>query len=460
MRLNAYEVLGVSQMASERTIKKAWIKRIQTVHPDINNDGNAEVETAKINAAYTTIKKGGIFFLFNETPAKQHNTVKTAKQHELDVEKREAIKKIESFNCLHENEKKFYKQKISQATTTNQIKRELIKAATINNYRESVRYKAILEIEEYRYLSENEKNSYKVRISTSFSELGIYEIVKEARETNTLNQIKSFIIDIVMALSYMDRNRKKEYISMIGRAVNKSIVEQIFEAAKKEDEELKKIQEAKKTAIAQVKELYFEKNETRQEFIDYIKNCTAEDEIERTVNIAKKMSVLISSTITKKIERVIRIYEQSVAISGQLIASYTTKIRACKTIEELDAYETALDILEQILVNINFLTIGSIISELQKAIDTTENELVKQVLRAHKRHLEDEILISQITEEYSHISDICFNMRTLNLDNNNYILNHHEEYKEKIIPYFDSIPRDKKAIKKIIKAKHKTERKR
>ena len=234
---------------------------------------------------------------------------------------------------------------------------------------------------------------------------------------------------------------------MIERAVNKSIVEQIFEAAKKEDEELKKIQAAKKTAIFQVKELYFEKIETRQEFIDYIKNCTAEDEIERTVNVAKKMSVLISPTITKKIERVITRYEQSVAISGQLIASYTTKIRACKTIEELDAYETALDILEQILVNINSLTIGSIISELQKAIDLAENELVKQVLRAHKRHLEDEILIGQITEEYSHISDICFNMRTLNLDNNNYILNHHEEYKEKIIPYFDSIPKDEKVKK-------------
>ena len=308
---------------------------------------------------------------------------------------------------------------------------------------------AIFEIENYRYLSEAEKNSYIRRILASFSVLAIHVIIVEAREANALYKYKIAIIDIVKALNYMDRNRKKEYISMIGRAVNKSIVEQIFEDAKKEDEELKKIQEAKKTAIAQVKELYFEKNKTRQEFIDYIKNCTAEDEIERTVNVAKKTSDLISSTITEKIKRVIRIYEQSVAISGQLIASYTTKIRACKTIEELDAYETALDILEQILVNINILTIGSIISELQKAIDLAENELVKQVLKTHKRHLEDEILTGQITEEYSHISDICFNMRALNLDNDVYNLDHEKEYKEKIIfiPRIDSIPRDEK-IKK------------
>ena len=424
--LNAYEVLGVSQWASESEIKKAWIRKIQTVHPDVNNAKSAEVETAKINAAYTSIKKGNTFFLFNDEPAKQPNSDTSTKQHELEEEKREAIKTIENFDCLLENEKQIYKQKINQATTTNQIKRELINATQLNGRRERARRMAIFEIENYRYLSEAEKNSYIRRILASFSVPAIHVIIVEARDANALYKYKTAIIDIVKALNYMDRNRKKEYIS---------------------DEELKKIQEAKKTAISQVKELYFDKNETRQEFIDYIKNCTAEDEIERTVNVAKKMSDLVSSTITEKIERVIRIYEQSVAISEQLIASYTTKIRACKTIEELDAYETALDILEQILVNINLLTIGSIISELQKAIDLAENELVKQVLRAHKRHLEDEILIGQITEEYSHISDICFNMRTLNLDNNNYILNHREEYKENIIPYFDSIPRDKK-IKK------------
>ncbi|MBR2587627.1 MAG: GA module-containing protein [Bacilli bacterium] len=446
-RLNAYEVLGVSQWASKSEIKRAWIRKIQTVHPDVNNAKSAEVETAKINAAYTSIKKGDTFFLFNDEPAKQTNSDASTKQHKLEEEKREAIKTIENFDCLLENEKQIYKQKINQATTTNQIKRELINATQLNGKRERARHMAIFEIENYRYLSEAEKNSYIRRILASFSVPAIHVIIVEAREANALCKYKKDIINIVMALSYMDRNRKKEYISMIERAVNKSIVEQIFEAAKKEDEELKKIQAAKKTAIFQVKELYFEKIETRQEFIDYIKNCTAEDEIERTVNVAKKMSVLISPTITKKIERVITRYEQSVAISGQLIASYTTKIRACKTIEELDAYETALDILEQILVNINSLTIGSIISELQKAIDLAENELVKQVLRAHKRHLEDEILIGQITEEYSHISDICFNMRTLNLDNNNYILNHHEEYKEKIIPYFDSIPKDEKVKK-------------
>ena len=60
MKLNAYEVLGISQGASKSEVKKAWIKRMKAVHPDISNDKNAEAEAAKINAAYSTIIKGKI----------------------------------------------------------------------------------------------------------------------------------------------------------------------------------------------------------------------------------------------------------------------------------------------------------------------------------------------------------------------------------------------------------------
>ena len=42
-----YEVLGVDKDADARTIKRAFLKKARTVHPDVSDDPEAEAKTER-----------------------------------------------------------------------------------------------------------------------------------------------------------------------------------------------------------------------------------------------------------------------------------------------------------------------------------------------------------------------------------------------------------------------------
>ena len=50
-----YEVLGVSNDASQEEIKKKWRELTIKWHPDTNHDKNAEEKYKEINAAYEVL---------------------------------------------------------------------------------------------------------------------------------------------------------------------------------------------------------------------------------------------------------------------------------------------------------------------------------------------------------------------------------------------------------------------
>ncbi len=52
---NYYELLGVKRNASEKEIKKAFRKLARKLHPDVNDDPNADDKLAEINNAYETL---------------------------------------------------------------------------------------------------------------------------------------------------------------------------------------------------------------------------------------------------------------------------------------------------------------------------------------------------------------------------------------------------------------------
>lgn len=56
--MNYYEVLGVSESASDEQIKEAYRRLAKQYHPDINKDSNAETKFKEINEAYEAIKDG------------------------------------------------------------------------------------------------------------------------------------------------------------------------------------------------------------------------------------------------------------------------------------------------------------------------------------------------------------------------------------------------------------------
>ena len=43
-----YEVLGVDKDADARTIKRAFLKKARTVHPDVSDDPEAEAKIAAV----------------------------------------------------------------------------------------------------------------------------------------------------------------------------------------------------------------------------------------------------------------------------------------------------------------------------------------------------------------------------------------------------------------------------
>lgn len=57
MSENYYEILGVSKDASEEEIKKAYRKKVKTLHPDVNKDDpDAETKFKALGEAYETLK--------------------------------------------------------------------------------------------------------------------------------------------------------------------------------------------------------------------------------------------------------------------------------------------------------------------------------------------------------------------------------------------------------------------
>ena len=48
-----YEVLGVDKDADARTIKRAFLKKARTVHPDVSDDPEAEAKFKELNEAYS-----------------------------------------------------------------------------------------------------------------------------------------------------------------------------------------------------------------------------------------------------------------------------------------------------------------------------------------------------------------------------------------------------------------------
>lgn len=50
-----YEVLGVDRDADQRTIKRAFLKKARTVHPDVSDDPEAEEKFKELNEAYSVL---------------------------------------------------------------------------------------------------------------------------------------------------------------------------------------------------------------------------------------------------------------------------------------------------------------------------------------------------------------------------------------------------------------------
>lgn len=50
-----YEVLGVDKDADQRTIKRAFLKKARTVHPDVSDDPEAEEKFKELNEAYSVL---------------------------------------------------------------------------------------------------------------------------------------------------------------------------------------------------------------------------------------------------------------------------------------------------------------------------------------------------------------------------------------------------------------------
>lgn len=50
-----YEVLGVEKDADARTIKRAFLKKARTVHPDVSDDPEAEAKFKELNEAYSVL---------------------------------------------------------------------------------------------------------------------------------------------------------------------------------------------------------------------------------------------------------------------------------------------------------------------------------------------------------------------------------------------------------------------
>ena len=51
-----YQVLGVDRKASQEEIQKAFRKKAQKYHPDINKDPGAEQKFKELNEAYEVLK--------------------------------------------------------------------------------------------------------------------------------------------------------------------------------------------------------------------------------------------------------------------------------------------------------------------------------------------------------------------------------------------------------------------
>ena len=50
-----YEVLGVDKDGDARTIKRAFLKKARTVHPDVSDDPEAEAKFKELNEAYSVL---------------------------------------------------------------------------------------------------------------------------------------------------------------------------------------------------------------------------------------------------------------------------------------------------------------------------------------------------------------------------------------------------------------------
>ena len=52
---NYYQILGISDTASQSEVKRAFRAKAKFLHPDMNSDKNAKSDFQKINAAYQTL---------------------------------------------------------------------------------------------------------------------------------------------------------------------------------------------------------------------------------------------------------------------------------------------------------------------------------------------------------------------------------------------------------------------
>ena len=344
MKLNAYEVLGVSQWTSESEIKKAYLSKMRAAHPDVSNDPNAQEIAARINAAYDAIKQGKETFIYNDM---------SNSQDELETQAQNAINKINNLDYLHEIEKAFYEFVISYYTTSEIIETTVQEAVELNE----VRHQIIDVIKEHKYLSDDAKNLYINRIFAALFGKDFVEIQIEAVKAN---------------------------------------------------EKMKEIRQAQQEAKEEIRELYFDKIDTRQEVISYIENCVSKDEIERAISMVKKRSSRIHPIIELRKMKVVLKYMKSPVIDKQFISDYRTKIRGCHTIEELDAYETMINILEKIFSELKASQNSEI---LEMVIDLADSELLKDLLREYKANFETKVVR---TPDYTLTPDDSFSPRADN----------------------------------------------
>ena len=50
-----YEILGVDRDADDKTIKRAFLKKARTLHPDVNKEPGAEERFKEVNEAYSVL---------------------------------------------------------------------------------------------------------------------------------------------------------------------------------------------------------------------------------------------------------------------------------------------------------------------------------------------------------------------------------------------------------------------
>ena len=272
--MDAYEFLGVSRGISEKELKKVYLKKLTSYHPDLHpNDEYANEMTKKIILAYKSILKGEKFS-FNGIEVSNSKEDSEMSQH-----KNEYNSKISTFNYVDIN--KYYKSiracesveeiweiyaEAERENIQNLLRQVRVKILSLSlmdkeekkvfisrivdtvrnsngNYDgnfvtniegilfEAIRRNAILGVEQLRFLDSGDKAKYTEIINKADSE-NISNILSEAY----FESYKNGVIKGINDCDYLSNRDKMDYLSSVDMVFAPEQLKDIFDRAKAHNE--------------------------------------------------------------------------------------------------------------------------------------------------------------------------------------------------------------------------------